>query len=117
MTTTQGLHCSFCAKPQDEVEKLVAGPGVYICDGCVDLCVGIIAEGDGSTPEVTLWERKTDEEILESLPRMAMVSAQADGRIQTLVNLLRSRGVAWARIGEALGVTRQSAWERFSADQ
>ncbi|WP_329071757.1 ClpX C4-type zinc finger protein [Amycolatopsis sp. NBC_01480] len=116
MTTIQGLYCSFCAKPQDDVDKLVAGPGVYICNNCVDLCITIIAEGDGSTPEVMLWERKTDEEILESLPRMAMVSAQADRRIQTLVDLLRTRGVAWARIGEALGVTRQSAWERFSAD-
>lgn len=51
MTTIQGLYCSFCAKPQDDVDKLVAGPGVYICNNCVDLCITIIAEGDGSTPK------------------------------------------------------------------
>ena len=38
------LHCSFCAKSQEEVKKLVAGPGVYICDECVDLCNDILTE-------------------------------------------------------------------------
>ena len=32
------LHCSFCGKNQDEVKKLIAGPSVYICNECVDLC-------------------------------------------------------------------------------
>lgn len=39
-----GLSCSFCGKTQDEVRKLVAGPGVYICDECVDLCNDILTE-------------------------------------------------------------------------
>jgi len=38
------LHCSFCGKSQDEVRKLIAGPTVYICDECIDLCNDIIAE-------------------------------------------------------------------------
>lgn len=38
------LNCSFCGKPQNEVKKLVAGPGVYICDECIDLCNEIIDE-------------------------------------------------------------------------
>jgi ATP-dependent Clp protease ATP-binding subunit ClpX len=38
------LHCSFCGKSQDEVRKLIAGPTVYICDECVELCNEIIAE-------------------------------------------------------------------------
>ncbi|HEY1573871.1 MAG TPA: hypothetical protein VGG05_21185 [Pseudonocardiaceae bacterium] len=48
---------------------------------------------------------------------MVTVSARADARIQSLVDLLRARGVALARIGAALGVTRQSAWERFSGEE
>ncbi|MFD0888020.1 ClpX C4-type zinc finger protein, partial [Streptosporangium algeriense] len=40
----QEIHCSFCAKPKTEVEKVIAGPGVYICNECVDLCVTILAE-------------------------------------------------------------------------
>ena len=38
------LHCSFCGKGQDEVRKLIAGPNVYICDECIELCNDIIAE-------------------------------------------------------------------------
>lgn len=38
------LNCSFCGKPQDEAKKLIAGPGVCICDECIDLCVSIINE-------------------------------------------------------------------------
>src|SRR5678815_1802298 len=52
------LVCSFCGKSQDEVRKLIAGPTVYICDECIDLCNDIIAEecdqeeGLTSTPAV-----------------------------------------------------------------
>lgn len=42
------LKCSFCGKSEKEVDKLVAGPGVYICDACVELCNQVIAEA--STP-------------------------------------------------------------------
>ena len=38
------LKCSFCGKTQEQVRKLVAGPGVYICDECIELCNEIIAE-------------------------------------------------------------------------
>ena len=38
------LHCSFCGKGQKEVKKLIAGPNVYICDECIQLCNDIIAE-------------------------------------------------------------------------
>ena len=38
------VRCSFCGKSQDEVNKLVAGPGVYICNECIDLCKEIIDE-------------------------------------------------------------------------
>lgn len=45
----KSVRCSFCGKPQEQVEKLIAGPGVYICDECVDLCAGIICgEEDNS---------------------------------------------------------------------
>ena len=38
------LHCSFCGKNQNEVAKLIAGPSVFICDECVELCMDIIKE-------------------------------------------------------------------------
>jgi hypothetical protein len=117
--TLRKPHCSFCVKPTDEVDTLIAGAGVYICDACVSACNDILGrtnEGP-ATPEIARWTDKTDEQILESLPRVAMVSAQTDAFIQTLVDLLRGRGVSWARIGAAFGVTRQSAWEKFSNEE
>ena len=38
------LRCSFCGKTQDEVKKIIAGPGVYICDECIELCNDIMEE-------------------------------------------------------------------------
>ena len=38
----KNVRCSFCGKSQDSVKKIVAGPGVFICDECVDLCTSII---------------------------------------------------------------------------
>lgn len=42
------LFCSFCGKSQHEVKKLIAGPSVFMCDECVDLCVDIIYDGEGN---------------------------------------------------------------------
>ena len=42
--TTELLKCSFCGKSQEQVRKLIAGPGVYICDECIDLCNEILDE-------------------------------------------------------------------------
>jgi len=47
------LRCSFCHKPQDQVRKLIAGPNVYICDECIDLCSEIIEEEFSQVEEVT----------------------------------------------------------------
>jgi len=51
--TGELLKCSFCGKSQKQVKKLIAGPGVYICDECIDLCNEIIEEELGETSEVS----------------------------------------------------------------
>lgn len=48
------LSCSFCGKSQKEVKKLIAGPGVYICDECIDLCNDIIVEEKKETLRIAL---------------------------------------------------------------
>ncbi len=48
---TKVLYCSFCGKSQNEVKKLIAGPSVFVCDECVELCNDIIREESKSTPE------------------------------------------------------------------
>jgi len=50
------LKCSFCGKSQKQVKKLIAGPGVYICDECIDLCNEIIEEELSETTEPT-WDK------------------------------------------------------------
>ncbi len=47
------VKCSFCGKTQKQVKKLIAGPGVYICDECIDLCNDIIAEERDESAELS----------------------------------------------------------------
>lgn len=61
------LKCSFCGKPQEQVRKLVAGPGVYICDECIDLCSEIVEEELGIEEEVEFKEVPKPKEILAIL--------------------------------------------------
>ena len=49
---TKQLKCSFCGKTQDQVRRLVAGPGVYICDECISLCEDILREEFAAASEV-----------------------------------------------------------------
>ncbi|UPK76422.1 ATP-dependent Clp protease ATP-binding subunit ClpX [Nocardioidaceae bacterium SCSIO 66511] len=61
------LKCSFCGKSQKQVKKLIAGPGVYICDECIDLCNEIIEEELSEGAEVGLEELPKPREIYEFL--------------------------------------------------
>jgi hypothetical protein len=113
------VACSFCLKPAPSVAKMIAGPGVYICNECVGLCNDIIAQepekpaGDA----VPNWgQRLSDDELLAHLPKVAATASQVEQNLTSWVRQARSRGMTWTRIGEALGMTRQSAWERFSGE-
>jgi ATP-dependent Clp protease ATP-binding subunit ClpX len=66
-TSTDKLHCSFCGKSQDEVKKLIAGPSVYICNECVDLCNDIIHEVKKKEKKDFTSISTTPEEIKEYL--------------------------------------------------
>ena len=57
------LKCSFCGKSQKQVKKLIAGPGVYICDECIDLCNEIIEEEFSVSEEITFTELPKPVEI------------------------------------------------------
>jgi hypothetical protein len=109
------LRCSFCGRLHTEVAKLIAGPGIYICAGCVQLCVEILAQDTPAEP-LTLpeWSSMSDDELLQRIPFIAASAANIEAGLCDRVVELRERGVSWARIGAALGMTRQSAWERFS---
>ena len=108
------LHCSFCGKSQHEVEKLVAGPRVFICNVCVGLCNDVIAgkpipDHSGFKPL-----EQPSEQLLSLLGSVHFAADSNREFLQSLVDTLRSREVSWSVIAEQLGVSRQSAWERFS---
>ena len=61
------MKCSFCGKSQKQVKKLIAGPGVYICDECIDLCNEIIEEELSETSELKFDELPKPKEIYDFL--------------------------------------------------
>ncbi|AXT84470.1 ATP-dependent Clp protease ATP-binding subunit ClpX [Aeromicrobium sp. A1-2] len=65
--TADLLKCSFCGKSQKQVKKLIAGPGVYICDECIDLCNEIIEEELAEGAELSLGELPKPHEIYDFL--------------------------------------------------
>ncbi len=113
------LYCSFCGKSQHEVKKLIAGPAVHICDECVALCTKIVAETpdlDPAAPPKKLdWpENAPTENLLLLLKAQEKTHEEVSLRLQRSIDILRKREVSWQQIGDALGVSRQAAWERFS---
>jgi ATP-dependent Clp protease ATP-binding subunit ClpX len=71
------LKCSFCGKSQKQVKKLIAGPGVYICDECIDLCNEIIEEELSETSDLKLEELPKPQEIYTFLDDYVIGQEQA----------------------------------------
>lgn len=70
------IRCSFCGKTQDEVTRLVEGPGVYICDGCIDFCASLLFDDEvkAKSPKSS----KTEEDDSFVLPKPAEIKAKLD---------------------------------------
>jgi ATP-dependent Clp protease ATP-binding subunit ClpX len=128
------LFCSFCRKASDSVAKLIAGPGVFICNECVGLCVDIIATQppdpgapgahseppnpdrimkDAETQLLNTWKALDDETLLRGLPASESAVEGSRRVLQNQIDILRERKISWAQIGDALDMSRQAAWERF----
>ncbi|MEO3933414.1 ClpX C4-type zinc finger protein [Micrococcaceae bacterium Sec7.4] len=104
--------CSFCAGPAGTSRRLVAGPGVAICKVCAAAAMELFNSKEGS-PGKAAWDGMADEQLLAHLPEIAAVASQVEERLSAWVGIARERKISWARIGASLGMTRQSAWERF----
>ena len=76
---SQLLQCSFCGKSQDQVQKLIAGPGIYICDECIHLCNEILLdEGISQGIEAGEATELSEVETLEALPKPAEIKEHLD---------------------------------------
>ncbi len=71
------LKCSFCGKSQKQVKKLIAGPGVYICDECIDLCNEIIEEELAESSDLTFEDLPRPREIFEFLEEYIVGQTEA----------------------------------------
>ncbi len=105
------LACSFCKKTEKQVARMLGGPKVYICDECVGACNRIL---EATPVDFKGWDKMSEGELLSGL-KVADATVDATRTVlQSHVDELRRREVSWRNIGEALGVSRQAAWERFS---
>lgn len=104
---SQTLRCNFCGKSKDQVPKFIAGPGVYICNECIDLCVEILAEDRVDWPpfeeyvtrylvpslvesglalrSLTEW-RRDESERQRTIPPASTQSAVADPSAESSLN-------------------------------
>lgn len=119
--TTPGLNpedtfCSFCGLPRTRSGPLLGGPGVTICRDCAESAVGRLdgAETRETVEAVRPWADMELPQVLATLPLVAQVEEQADKQLRTWVAVAREHGASWAKIGDALRITRQTAWERFN---
>ena len=113
-------RCSFCRKDNMAVDVLIAGIGAFICNECVDVANDALAKVGSVTTKVPYDAAKPlracDSQKLLNLVAGAEPVRQDIADYQALnVEILRERGISWADIGQALGVSRQAAWKRFSS--
>ncbi len=110
---SERLCCSFCGKSEHEIAKLVAGPGgLHICDECVGAC-RLIMEGDIALAREFDPAAWPTERLLGVLGPLNATAEAHRNHLADVVDVLKARNVSWAKIAAPLGVSRQSAWERF----
>ena len=108
--------CSFCKKNNTEVRKLVAGPGVYICDECVSLCDQIIATE--TTPEEAAQSREESvnppaDVLLQRLPAMAATSAAVEADLRRCVERIIAEGGTFEQVARRLDISEDEVRLRF----
>ena len=97
-----GLRCSFCGKSQDEVKKLIAGPAVYICDECIELCIEIIEEeyeketstqNKGEFPAPSIIKASLDEYVIEQERAKKILAVAVDNHYKRLESRVNTNDV------------------------
>ena len=110
--------CSFCGKPSTAVQRLVAGPGVDICNECVELCATIVADAARTTAEESARRRsefhdRSAEDILATLPALVRSADRVESELAGWISRLRGLGTGWETIAAAVGLSVDEARQRF----
>ena len=109
------LLCSFCGKSQRQVKKLIAGPGVYICDECIDLCNEIIDEELATPTHLDLESLPRPKEIYASLNDYVVSQEEAKRTLAVAVAASRRLG---ARIpADVIGVSESGLTSRADLEE
>lgn len=112
--------CSFCGVQGTADTLFAGGLGAMMCSDCVSAFHDKFSSQEGrqsislrSMPQLP-WDEMSDTEILANLPMISATATQVGSFLADWVQLARERGLSWTEIGQALGVSRQAAWERFT---
>lgn len=115
--------CSFCGVQGTPQTRFAGGLGAMMCSDCVSFFHVKLASEEG-WQSISLrsrtrlpWDEMSNTEILAKLPMIAATATQVGSFLGHWVRLARERGLSWTEIGQALGVSRQAAWERFSRNR
>jgi hypothetical protein len=111
--------CTFCKKSDHQVKKLIAGPGVYICDECVGLCDQILeqeARLEQPPDRRAQFLSRSADEILATLPALARTAADLEAELHRWVQQLRRLATSWDAIAGALRLSVEEAKQRFGPD-
>ncbi|WP_153348968.1 ClpX C4-type zinc finger protein [Nocardia aurantia] len=107
------MHCSFCGKPHTTVAKLVAGPGVYICDECVALSANIIDDSAGTGSARSSRPDYPTADILAMLPVLLRSAERVEAELTGWIGRLREQQIEWQAIAAAMGMSVETARLRF----
>ncbi|MFT3889436.1 MAG: ClpX C4-type zinc finger protein [Arachnia sp.] len=109
------VMCSYCLRSRAEAGPMVCSPLAAICRACAENAVRLHASDISSDALTTPVADLDDSALLSRIADVAAAGGQVEEHLAAWVTVARNKHLSWERIGEALGITRQSAWERFAS--
>ena len=110
--------CSFCGMQGTSETRFAGGLGAMMCVDCLNFYHYTFSSPERlETISRPPWDEMSDTEILAKLPLIAGTATQVNSFLGEWVQMARERNLSWAEIGQALGVSRQAAWERFAGSK
>lgn len=108
------VMCSYCLRARAVAGPMVCSPLAAICRDCAENAVRLHTSQDSTDALATPVADLDDAALLGRIAEVAAAGGQVEEHLAAWVRVARGKRLSWERIGEALGITRQSAWERFA---